>query len=77
MLNILKECLSELFYISPEDVTPEASLNRDLGLTSLDLMKLKETLEEKHRFYLPAGEILADETVEDLLKSLRPYESLL
>ena len=77
MLNILKECLSDLFYISPEDVTPEASLDQDLGLTSLDLMKMKKTLEEKHHFYLPSSDFLACVTVGDLLKNLRPYESLL
>ena len=52
-------------------VTPEASFTADLGADSLDLYELVMALEEEYGCEIPADDVAAMATVEDVVNYLK------
>ncbi|GEM_PF-4707264 len=45
-LDELRPLLARLMEVAPEAVVPEASLSEDLGMTSLDVVRLAQALDD-------------------------------
>ena len=66
-LEELKIIICENFGVSADEVTPEAKLQDDLGLDSLDAVELSIILEEKHGVSIPEEEFAQCKVVGDIL----------
>ena len=67
-LEILQEIFLEEFVISSEQVIPEANLEEDLGLDSLDQVKLCFEVEKVCETRVTDDEWSGIKTVDDLLR---------
>ena len=67
ILKSLKDILEENFEISPEDVTPEATLYQDLDLDSIDAVDLVVALQGLTGKKIKPEEFKAVRTVADVV----------
>ena len=70
MYEKVKALLVEELSINEEDITPEAELENDLGINSLDLADLIFTCEEKFKVHIDDEEIKNLVTVGDVVAFL-------
>ena len=71
MLEKMKEMLAEQLNCEASTITPETSFKDDLGADSLDLFELVMALEEEYGCEIPADDVAAMATVEDVVNYLK------
>ena len=68
--EILTEIFVEVLAVDPEKITPEASLEFDLGMDSLDKTEVLMALEERFDAEIPETELRSCVTVNDVVRML-------
>ncbi|HMD53958.1 MAG TPA: phosphopantetheine-binding protein, partial [Phycisphaerae bacterium] len=53
----VREVLTNALAVDPEEVTPEARLNQDLGAESIDYLDIQFQLEKTFSIKIPQGEL--------------------
>lgn len=66
----MKELIVETLGCEEDQVTPEASLTKDLEADSLDLVELHMALEEKLGIKIPDEQLAKLDTIQDVLNYL-------
>ena len=67
MLEKIAEIICEYVYIDPAEITEQANLRTDIGLSSLDLMSVASDMENTFGVKITEGAILTAKTVKDLI----------
>ena len=67
----LSNMLSETFRVPLDRITPDASLQKDLGLDSIDLVDLLALLNQKFDVYLTPTDLQGCETVSQFEERIR------
>ena len=67
MLEKIAEIICEYVYIDPAEITEQANLRTDIGLSSLDLMSVASDMENTFGVKISERAILTAKTVEDLI----------
>ncbi len=67
MLKKIAEIICEYVYIDPAEITEQANLRTDIGLSSLDLMSVASDMENTFGVKIPERAILTAKTVRDLI----------
>lgn len=67
MLEKIAEIICEYVYIDPAEITEQANLRTDIGLSSLDLMSVASDMENTFGVKIPERTILTAKTVRDLI----------
>ena len=67
MLEKIAEIICEYVYIDPAEITEQANLRTDIGLSSLDLMSVASDMENTFGVKIPERAILTAKTVKDLI----------
>ena len=67
MLEKIAEIICEYVYIDPAEITEQANLRTDIGLSSLDLMSVASDMENTFGVKIPESAILTAKTVKDLI----------
>ena len=67
MLEKIAEIICEYVYIDPAEITEQANLRTDIGLSSLDLMRVASAMENNLGVKITARAILTAKTVKDLI----------
>lgn len=67
MLEKIAEIICEYVYIDPAEITEQANLRTDIGLSSLDLMSVASDMENTFGVKIPETAILTAKTVRDLI----------
>ena len=76
MYEQVKEILARQLRVSPDKVTLDAQIKRDLGADSVDILQLLMRLEDDYGIVIPDQELAKFETVGDVVAFLRPCGSL-
>ncbi|MFG0285788.1 MAG: acyl carrier protein [Phycisphaerales bacterium JB039] len=61
----VREVLAEALAVDDEEVTPEATLTRDLGAESIDFLDIGFQLEQAFGFKIQQGELFPDNVTQD------------
>ena len=67
MLEKIAEIICEYVYIDPAEITEQANLRTDIGLSSLDLMSVASDMENTFGVKISERAILTVKTVKDLI----------
>lgn len=67
MLEKIAAIICEYVYIDPAEITEQANLRTDIGLSSLDLMSVASDMENTFGVKIPERSILTAKTVRDLI----------
>ena len=67
MLEKIAAIICEYVYIDPAEITEQANLRTDIGLSSLDLMSVASDMENTFGVKIPERSILTAKTVKDLI----------
>ena len=67
MLEKIAEIICEYVYIDPAEITEQANLRTDIGLSSLDLMSVASDMENTCGVKISERAILTAKTVKDLI----------
>ena len=67
MLEKIAEIICEYVYIDPAEITEQANLRTDIGLSSLDLMSVASEMENTFGVKISERAILTAKTVKDLI----------
>ncbi len=67
MLEKIAEIICEYVYIDPAEITEQANLRTDIGLSSLDLMSVASDMENTFGVKISERSILTAKTVKDLI----------
>ena len=67
MLEKIAEIICEYVYIDPAEITEQANLRTDIGLSSLDLMSVASDMENTVGAKMSERAILTAKTVKDLI----------
>lgn len=70
MLEKLKEIICNCVPVEPEDITPDAKLLGDLGLSSLDLVMVSVEIEKEFGITIPDKDFTSIKTVGGLVEYL-------
>ena len=70
MFDQVKEILARQLRVSPERVTLDAQIKRDLGADSVDILQLLMRLEDDYGITIPDQELAKFETVGDVVNFL-------
>ena len=70
MFEQVKEILARQLRISPDKVTMDAQIKRDLGADSVDILQLLMRLEDDYGIAIPDQELIKFETVGDVVNFL-------
>ena len=70
MIEQVKEILARQLRISPDKVTMDAQIKRDLGADSVDILQLLMRLEDDYGIVIPDQELIKFETVGDVVNFL-------
>lgn len=70
MFEQVKEILARQLRISPDRVTMDAQIKRDLGADSVDILQLLMRLEDDYGIVIPDQELAKFETVGDVVRFL-------
>ena len=70
MLEKIAEIICEYVYIDPAEITEQANLRTDIGLSSLDLMSVASDMENTFGVKISERAILTAKTVKDRLRGL-------
>lgn len=69
----LTEILVSEFEIEPEKITPEASIQLDLGIDSLDVVDMVVLIQDEFGIKLQAQDFKDVKTFDDLVKLLEKF----
>ena len=67
MLEKIAAIICEYVYIDPAEITEQANLRTDIGLSSLDLMSVASDMENTFGVKISERAILTAKTVKDLI----------
>lgn len=67
MLEKIAAIICEYVYIDPAEITEQANLRTDIGLSSLDLMSVAPEMENTFGVKISERAILTAKTVKDLI----------
>ncbi len=67
MLEKIAGIICEYVYIDPAEITEQANLRTEIGLSSLDLMSVASDMESTFGVKIPERAILTAKTVGDLI----------
>lgn len=70
MFDQVKEILARQLRVSPDKVTMDAQIKRDLGADSVDILQLLMRLEDDYGIVIPDQELAKFETVGDVVNFL-------
>ena len=70
MYEQVKEILARQLRVSPDRVTMDAQIKRDLGADSVDILQLLMRLEDDYGIVIPDQELAKFETVGDVVNFL-------
>lgn len=70
MYEQVKEILARQLRVSPERVTLDAQIKKDLGADSVDILQLLMRLEDDYGIVIPDQELAKFETVGDVVAFL-------
>lgn len=70
VLEQIRSALAELFEIEPERITPEARLNEDLEIDSIDAVDLLDRLRRQTGRKISADDFRTVRTVGDLVNAV-------
>ena len=70
MYEQVKEILARQLRVSPEKVTLDAQIKKDLGADSVDILQLLMRLEDDYGIVIPDQELAKFETVGDVVAFL-------
>ena len=70
MFEQVKEILARQLRVSPDKVTIDAQIKRDLGADSVDILQLLMRLEDDYGIVIPDQELAKFETVGDVVNFL-------
>ena len=70
MYDQVKEILARQLRVSPDKVTLDAQIKKDLGADSVDILQLLMRLEDDYGITIPDQELAKFETVGDVVKFL-------
>lgn len=70
MFEQVKEILARQLRVSPDKVTLDAQIKRDLGADSVDILQLLMRLEDDYGITIPDQELAKFETVGDVVRFL-------
>ena len=70
MYEQVKEILARQLRVSPDKVTLDAQIKRDLGADSVDILQLLMRLEDDYGIVIPDQELAKFETVGDVVNFL-------
>ena len=70
MYDQVKEILARQLRVSPDKVTMDAQIKRDLGADSVDILQLLMRLEDDYGIVIPDQELAKFETVGDVVSFL-------
>ena len=70
MYEQVKEILARQLRVSPDRVTLDAQIKRDLGADSVDILQLLMRLEDDYGITIPDQELAKFETVGDVVNFL-------
>ena len=70
MFDQVKEILARQLRISPDKVTLDAQIKKDLGADSVDILQLLMRLEDDYGITIPDQELAKFETVGDVVNFL-------
>lgn len=70
MFEQVKEILARQLRVSPDRVTMDAQIKRDLGADSVDILQLLMRLEDDYGIVIPDQELAKFETVGDVVRFL-------
>lgn len=71
MLEKLKEIIADQLSVDESEIELSTSFKDDLGADSLDLYELVMALEEEYGCEIPADDVTAMATVEDVVNYLK------
>lgn len=71
MLEKMKSIIADQLSVSEDEVKLESRFKEDLGADSLDLFELVMALEDEYSVEIPAEDLTAMATVEDVIKYLQ------
>lgn len=71
MLEKLKEIIADQLSVDESEIELSTSFKDDLGADSLDLYELVMALEEEYGCEIPADDVVAMATVEDVVNYLK------
>ena len=71
MLEKLKEIIADQLSVDESEIELSTSFKDDLGADSLDLYELVMALEEEYSCEIPADDVAAMATVEDVVNYLK------
>ena len=71
MLENLKTIIAEQLNVNADEIKEESNFKDDLGADSLDLYELVMALEEEYGCEIPADDVAAMATVEDVVNYLK------
>ena len=75
MFEQVKEILARQLRVSPDKVTIDAQIKRDLGADSVDILQLLMRLEDDYGIVIPDQELAKFETVGDVVNFLDGLKS--
>lgn len=75
MFEQVKEILARQLRVSPDRVTIDAQIKRDLGADSVDILQLLMRLEDDYGIVIPDQELAKFETVGDVVNFLDGLKS--
>ena len=70
MFEQVKEILARQLRVSPDRVTLDAQIKKDLGADSVDILQLLMRLEDDYGIVIPDQELAKSETVGDVVALL-------
>jgi acyl carrier protein len=70
MYEQVKEILARQLRVSPDKVTMDAQIKKDLGADSVDILQLLMRLEDDYGIVIPDQELAKFETVGDVVNFL-------
>ena len=74
MLEKLREIICDYANISPEEITEETNIRRDLALDSLSLVNLAVAIEEEFELEIPDRAVVVIETVAAVIAIIEEYK---
>ena len=70
VFGMVRECVAEVFGISPDSVTPSTRLGEDLGADSLDLVEIVSRIEARSGIVAEPSRLTSVTTVGDACAAL-------
>jgi acyl carrier protein len=72
----IKERISDILGVDPDDITMESSFMDDLGADSLDVVELIMALEEEFEIEIPDEEAEKIQTVGDVVEYIKEHTDM-